>query len=1158
MGVSGPDGHHSAPGTTSPQAPAAAGTLDRMTTIQLAWVTTARSGMSGTVTFTPTRRYWREDTRVADEAASVTVNVPESPGTATVDLDPTGDAWCYAVTWAPDGPLATEWTEYVTVPVPPAGDPLGAIPYRDLLKLTRDAAAVLTGEAALTAAAALARVKFSGDEAARFTSMAQAETARITAAADDAQAAASGALAASRAVEGVGAAADSALAAARDAQSDAAAAVQTAHAAAVASSTSATEAAASASTAAGQADAARKSGAAAGEQSNQARAAASAASATAARVDALAADTAARAAQAVTDAADHARAAQASRVVATTQASTAAEHAADAARHGVSAQDAAGTAGRAAASATTSATAATNAAETATESASTAATHAATATTGANEAGKHAVAAASARTSAASSSEDAARAQVLAAAAQAAATDAQGRARDSASEAATHAAGARTAAQAATDAQDAVQASAAMATSSAANAKTSADQASASAGNAAESRRAAAAELAAGQVAAAESAASASLAADAARTATTAADAVGDIADVAPTLEALDRLTVVDTVAVTARNEVPDPLFLAASSAWQSRSQGAGYSSWTASDGVATVTLKNAVTGAGGVLFEGRTMGDYGNPVVTPGEKWTASITVGLPASAPAAMTFRVSVGWGPLVAVNVTSYTSVTVQPGQVARASCTSTAPADRTTAVVAVRSSGDVAAGTVFTLSKPSLVKGETAQPFITGDMPDTDDVTYAWEGEPHRSASVETTTTRARLAFMDVTRDDTTRALRDGDATILTTANMGGLLPATPSTPRREVTPGNKVIPLAITAPGTPLTLAMPDGTARWVRAYAHAPRRVRVHVSNSNAGNSTSGAGATLTGLTVGVGTPDGALFGAVRSSVTGPIPGFGASLASEWLTIPTLKDGEGLAVTVAWTGASTLQGAQGGGWTTTGADPAAPTVAGWTRSQTTPFHVWVEAEVPARAPVVLAHGDSITIGTATADPVGDAWVAQLCRQIGAMPVILAQHGSAMPNWSATSARWGMFGGFNLAAVVDAVVTTLGQNDLAATGMDLATMKSRHETMMGALRQVIPDAPVFLGQITPSNKSAALEALRREFNAYRATMPMGERGVIPWATVVGGGADEDLAPGYSADGLHPNTAGQSAMAQVAGGARVVPVALTDAQLAKLMA
>lgn len=150
-----------------------------MTTIRLAWGTAARSGVSGTVTFTPTRRYWREDTRVADEAAPVTVTVPEQPGTADVDLDPTGDAWCYAVTWAPDGPLATEWTEYVTVPVPLAGDPLGVIPYRDLLKLTRDAAAVLTGERALTAAAALAAVQDTAETVAGSVERADAAAATI-------------------------------------------------------------------------------------------------------------------------------------------------------------------------------------------------------------------------------------------------------------------------------------------------------------------------------------------------------------------------------------------------------------------------------------------------------------------------------------------------------------------------------------------------------------------------------------------------------------------------------------------------------------------------------------------------------------------------------------------------------------------------------------------------------------------------------------------------------------------------------------------------------------------------------------------------------------------------------------------------------------------
>ena len=99
--------------------------------------------------FEPTRRYWRDDTRVTDSPVPVRVTAGQ---TATADLDPTGGTWCYAVTWTPDGD-ALPWTEYVLVP---AG--LEPVEYRDLLKLTRDAAAVLTGERALTAAAALARM----------------------------------------------------------------------------------------------------------------------------------------------------------------------------------------------------------------------------------------------------------------------------------------------------------------------------------------------------------------------------------------------------------------------------------------------------------------------------------------------------------------------------------------------------------------------------------------------------------------------------------------------------------------------------------------------------------------------------------------------------------------------------------------------------------------------------------------------------------------------------------------------------------------------------------------------------------------------------------------------------------------------------------------
>lgn len=125
-----------------------------MTRIALTWDRTGDTAESGTVTFAPTRRWWRDDSRTTTEP--VTVEVPAAG--AVLDVDPTGETWAYQVTWTPDGPLALEWTEYVTVPPPPAEGVHTPVPYRQLQHLTRDAAAVLTGERALTAAAALARM----------------------------------------------------------------------------------------------------------------------------------------------------------------------------------------------------------------------------------------------------------------------------------------------------------------------------------------------------------------------------------------------------------------------------------------------------------------------------------------------------------------------------------------------------------------------------------------------------------------------------------------------------------------------------------------------------------------------------------------------------------------------------------------------------------------------------------------------------------------------------------------------------------------------------------------------------------------------------------------------------------------------------------------
>lgn len=369
-------------------------------------------------------------------------------------------------------------------------------------------------------------------------------------------------------------------------------------------------------------------------------------------------------------------------------------------------------------------------------------------------------------------------------------------------------------------------------------------------------------------------------------------------------------------------------------------------------------------------------------------------------------------------------------------------------------------------------------------------------------------------------------------------------------------------GMKVVPLTMTAPGTPLTSTTDAGSVRWVRRYAHMPKRVRVHVVNRNPGNALNGSALNLAAIRVGVGDAAGGYTNGVIAQSGGTLAGDGTETVTPWVTVPSLADGGYLSVSVSWWGGggtATLQHNQGGGWTaTTTAAAADATTAGWTRSQTTPLHCWIEAEVPAHVPVMVAQGDSITVGTATDDPVGDSWASVYAYEMGALPVILAMHGSTMTHWTAGAVRWSQYGSFDLGGVGDVVVSTLGQNDLVAAGITAADLATRHSTFVDALRGVFPRQPIYLGEITASNKAASVEVVRREFNTHRATLPKGERGVIPWGAAVATGDDEALRPEYTNDSLHPNTAGQAVMSEVVESVPVTGRVLTSGQVAALSA
>lgn len=160
-----------------------------MTDVAITWDRPDRGGQSGTVRFTPTARYFRDDTRVTDAPVTVTV----LPGqTAIASLDPTGLTWCYHVEWIPDGTDAPPWSEWVTVE-PDPDRPLDQIPYHRLPQLTRDAAALLTGERARTAAGLLTDVQAEGGQ---LRQLAQQTTAEAAAALDGANSAATSAQAA--------------------------------------------------------------------------------------------------------------------------------------------------------------------------------------------------------------------------------------------------------------------------------------------------------------------------------------------------------------------------------------------------------------------------------------------------------------------------------------------------------------------------------------------------------------------------------------------------------------------------------------------------------------------------------------------------------------------------------------------------------------------------------------------------------------------------------------------------------------------------------------------------------------------------------------------------------------------------------------------------
>src|SRR5699024_7933073 len=118
------------------------------------------------------------------------------------------------------------------------------------------------------------------------------------------------------------------------------------------------------------------------------------------------------------------------------------------------------------------------------------------------------------------------------------------------------------------------------------------------------------------------------------------------------------------------------------------------------------------------------------------------------------------------------------------------------------------------------------------------------------------------------------------------------------------------------------------------------------------------GNQVNGGANQLLGVKIGKADAAGALSDMREVIPAGSLPTDGTEVVSPWVDSPA-GDGDYLGITLGWTGGVSQQVMDSGGWTqVTDAGWDAPTVDGWMRKDVMPFYIWIEAEVPARVPVV--------------------------------------------------------------------------------------------------------------------------------------------------------------------------------------------------------
>lgn len=346
---------------------------------------------------------------------------------------------------------------------------------------------------------------------------------------------------------------------------------------------------------------------------------------------------------------------------------------------------------------------------------------------------------------------------------------------------------------------------------------------------------------------------------------------------------------------------------------------------------------------------------------------------------------------------------------------------------------------------------------------------------------------------------------------------------------------------KRIPLSLTAGQHDIT-----ATGAWLTGrtlvvpmkWGAVVKRFRIHVRNVNPRTGATGSSIPVSIAKIGK-QGAGVISNPTSLNLTANVTGE-SEYISDWIDY-TLEANVDYGLEISYTAKSTDVIYLNAGGSYVVPSSGAPWV-----SNSTPFHIWLEAEIAQSVPVYTFIGDSLTAGIgASSDrsghiPMYNSWPAMLSRLHGALPVMYASSGDTMMSWTTEENPYKLTvwdSGYDKG---DVLWLNMGSNDVFA-GSGLEAIKSRQVALSALMRRrVKDDALVITTAILPRNThpgTAETEQARVSYNTWLSGLPseVGARKHVDFISAISG--DNDSIPQeLSGDGVHLTTGGYEMIAR----------------------